>query len=338
MGKTTLDDIAHVAGVSKSAVSKALRGCSDIGLETQRRIVEIARNMQYEPNNTARSLRVGRSNLIGVLIPNYANTYYSHVLQGIDFAARAHNYTVMLNNTSEDSQAEINALRSFSSVSADGIIAVPVNQNNYRHLSVPCVFISRYPYLDKKAGGGEDAPAYVLNDDFSGQYLAIQHLIDRGFRRIILIIDSDDDSTGRGIKTCIRVKAYKQALEANGIRFDPNCVQKNINTLTDAYMVAKVLLDVMEFPLAFAASNDNTALGLLHAVNEKKLEIPKQVGIIGYDDLEFSPHLCPPLTTMHISKVNMGSIATKMLVGIIDGSQDASQILLQPYIVPRSTT
>lgn len=338
-GKITLGDIAQHAGVSKSAVSKALRNCPDISADTRNRIMEIAENLGYSPNNIARSLRTGKTNLIGVLVPNSANVYYSAILQGIESTVKSLNHTIVINNTGENPETEQAALRSLTKIPVDGIISVPVNCDNYREFPLPHIFISRYPYRESMRESQRANLSYVLNDDYMGQYLATSHLIERGYKNLALVIDSATSKNVRGIKTRIRIDAFKQAIADNKIEREPTLLITNTDSITDAYLETRKHLEITDFPIAFSASNDNTAIGVLHAIHEKGLDIPSQVGVIGYDDVEFSSHLMPPLTTMHISKENMGTLAARMLVDMIVGKPHPhEQILLKPYVISRNTT
>ncbi len=337
-GKVTLGDIAKCAGVSKSAVSKALRGSPDIGADTRNRVMEIAENMGYHPSTMASSLRTGKTHLLGVLIPSSANVYYSAILQGIETAVKALNYTVVINNTGEDSQAEKTVLRSMLNLPVDGIVSVPVDCENYEELLVPHVFISRYPYWKSMRESQIPNLSYVLNDDYMGQYLATIHLIERGFKNLVLVIDSVESPHVRGIKTRIRIDAFKQAIEERLNGVEPTILAMKSGEIAEAYTQTRKHLEITECPVAFSASNDNTAIGILHAVHEKGLSIPSDVGIIGYDDVEFSPHLIPPLTTVHISKENMGAHAARMLVNIIRKTQSSERVLLRPYVIQRNTT
>lgn len=337
-GKVTLGDIAKQAGVSKSAVSKALRNSPDIGAETRSRVMEIAENMGYCPSNMASSLRTGKTHLLGVLVPNNANLYYSAILQGIEATVKEQNYTIVINNTIEDPETEKGALRSLLNIPVDGILSVPVNCDNYQELLLPHVFISRYPYRKSMPESQRPNLSYVLNDDYMGQYLATTHLIEKGYKNLALIIDSANSKNVRGIKSRIRIDAFKQAIKEHLTDVEPTLLLTKDDTINDAYLQTKKHLEITDFPVAFSASNDNTAIGILHAIHEKGLSIPSQVGVIGYDDVEFSPHLMPPLTTVHISKENMGTLAARMLVNVIKKIQSPEQVLLAPYVVQRNTT
>lgn len=337
-GKVTLGDIARQAGVSKSAVSKALRDSPDIGADTRNRVMEIAESMGYRPSNIAQSLRTGKTHLLGVLVPNSANVYYSSILQGIESTAKAFNYTIVINNTGEDPETERASLSSLMNIPVDGIVSVPVNCGNYEELLLPHIFISRYPYRKTMRESERPNLGYVLNDDYLGQYLATTHLIDRGFKKLALVIDSANSKNVRGIKSRIRIDAFKQAIKENQIGAEPALLLTKDDTIADAYLQTKKHLEITDFPVAFSASNDNTAIGILHAIHEKGLSIPGQVGVIGYDDVEFSSHLIPPLTTVHISKENMGTLAARMIINIIKKIQTTEQILLKPYVIQRNTT
>lgn len=337
-GKVTLRDIAKQAGVSKSAVSKALHGAPDIGDETRNRILEIVESMGYSPSNMARSLRTGRTHLLGVLVPNSANVYYSAILQGIESTVKKYNYTVVINNTGEDPEIETAALRSLLNIPVDGIISVPVRCANYQELLLPHIFISRYPYRETMQESQVPNLSYVLNDDYLGQYLATTHLIERGFRNLVLVIDAAGSKNVHGTKSRIRIDAFKNAIKEHHTGVEPVILHTSNESITEAYLQAKKHLEITDYPIAFSATNDSIAIGILHAIHEKSLAIPTQAAVIGYDDVEFSAHLIPPLTTVHISKENMGSLAARTLLDNINNPQASDKILLKPYVIQRHST
>jgi len=339
MGKITMADIAERAGVSKAAVSKALRGLPDIGPETTSRIIAVASEMGYRPNNMARSLQTGKSKLIGVLVPNVVTPYYSIVLRGIEATAYKKGYTVVISNTDEANSKEQELLKTMCSIPVDGIISVPIHLENYANLNTPYVFLSRYPYMSTLGIPSAPKDSYVLNDDYTGQRIATTHLIKRGFHNIHLIINSNDATSVQGIKTIIRINGYKQALAAHGIPFCAENISVESNDVTSFYNAAQRILEVSSPPLAFTCTNDVMALGIIHAIAERGLHIPSDVAVIGYDDIELSNHSTPPLTTVHIVKQNMGILATEVLITHIEHPDTpAKQILLDPYIIQRGST
>ena len=161
--KVRLIDIAQAAGVSVSAVSKALGNSSELPQATKDRILDYANRLGYRPNFTARSLRLGRSNLLGVLIPDITNAYYASILKGIEAKARSYGFTTIITITNEDSEIEKNTLDAFLSVPVDGILSVPIDLNNYAPLEIPLVLLSRYPFFE-----GISYPAHAIpNKEFN---------------------------------------------------------------------------------------------------------------------------------------------------------------------------
>jgi len=224
-----LVDIASRAGVSISAVSKALQDKSEIAPETKERIMAIAKEMGYQPNTMARSLRLGRSDLIGVIIPDNTNPYYSYILKGIEEKAKENGFTIIITNTMEDAETERQSIHTIVGSSVAGILAVPVNLKNYKDLSTPVLFLSRFPYREYSGYNKNNIPvweqqSYILSDDFEGQRIATEHLIDKGLRDIYLCLDTNSLDTVRGVKTRIRLEGYRNALEIAGIPYDKNKV------------------------------------------------------------------------------------------------------------------
>lgn len=341
MAKTVrLKDIAEKAGVSISAVSKALQGSSEIPDETASKITKIANELGYHPNNSARSLRLGKSMRIGVIVPN--NGYsYNQVLNGIDAAIRKYGYTSVLINSQDDPELEKSAIRELLSMPVDGIIAVPNYMSNYDSLRIPIVFISRYPYYPLPDVPSRPADeSYVITNDYMGQKLAAAHMISCCGENQFLLLGSNDLNSVAGIKERIRLEGYRAALQEANLPYHPDRVIFGADSLTNAYALCMDLCQKAKPPFGLCVTNDYIAIGIMRAIYASGLRIPEDVSVIGFDDFDISEYLNPPLTTVHCSRYSLGSHAVHQIMDLLSnkGLKQTIRTVLQPELVIRSST
>lgn len=336
----TLATVAEKAGVSVSAVSKALNGSSEITEITRDRILAIAKELDYLPNFSARSLRLGKSNLIGVIIPN--NTYsYNHLLAGIENELNNMNYSAITMTTRDDPSYEKTVINKLLSIPVDAILAIPQVLKNYAQLPIPVVYMSRYPYRNYKTGAPvQTQDYYVITDDYAGQKLATQKILSLCGENHFIFLGEKDPKTVGGIKEHIRLCGYKNALEEAGFPFEENRVIWDITSLKAAREAAITICSQTTPPFGIMAPNDYFAIGVLNAIEGCNLSIPDQVKIIGFDDFELAGYLYPSLSTIYCSRFTLGTIATQHILSIIKNKnvEQVIQTVFQPRFIQRSTT
>lgn len=340
--KVRLVDIAAAAGVSASAVSKALKNSPEIPPATRKKILDTANALGYRPNFIARSLRLGRTNLLGILIPDNTNPYYSCILKGIETKGRALGFTTIIANTNENADDEADALSTFQSLPVDGILTVPVSFENYAAVTTPLVFLSRYPL--PKTHSSQDAGSdnnYVMSDDRKGQYLAVSHLIECGIRDIYIFLDESDSRFVSGAKTQIRLSGFQSALADAGYKFDKTHVIYQISTFEAAFRAVSELCVRAKPPFGICLTNDAVAIGALNAIHACNLRIPEDVQVVGYDDIDLSQFLVPPLTTVHSAKQSIGETGVSLIRDIINSESQQrakAHMVFEPFLVQRSST
>lgn len=335
-----LKDIAELAGVSVSAVSKALKGSPEIGAETRDRIQKIAAEHGFQPNSSARSLRLGKTLRLGVILPGYTNVY-NGMLKGIEDSAKANNYTTIVMNSQDIAQNEQEALAALLAMPVDGIISVPISLANYATVTVPTIFISRYPYRD--FSGTEQAStqhSYVITDDYEGQRLAVRHLLSCCGANHYVLLGSSDLQSVAGIKEHIRLDSYRAEMEASGLTYDESRVFFDVTSLEAGYEAGMQICRAAKAPFGICATNDYIAIGVMRAIDACDLRIPEDVSIIGYDDFELCTYLNPPLTTVHCSKYSIGKYSVQQMMDMMKASDKGKviQTVLKPQLIIRSST
>jgi LacI family transcriptional regulator len=330
--KITIKDIAREAGVSMNTVSRALNGKDDVNEQTREKIEEIAKALHYTPNQFAKGLRSQKSNVIGVIVTNIANPFYSEIVKVAEGIARKHNYDLMLCNSSEDKELERHILSMMQSKFVDGILITPVNADHetialLEETSIPYVIINRQPEES-------EGVSYVVNDDENGAYLGAKHLCERGVKEIHYLAGPKNLYTVRQ-----RIKGSQRATdEYPGTDL---IIHNMAITLGDSYEQTLKILDAFNGQrIGLFAYNDNMALGAMKAVRERGKKIPSEVALVGYDDILFASMLEVPLTTIRQSSTEIGEKGSMILMkklSIKKGKYNKQEIL-EPELIVRSST
>ncbi len=333
--KVTIKDIARVANVSHTTVSRALNNKSRIKSETKERILAIARELNYQPNFVARSLVMKRSKTLGLVITTIANPFYTELALGIESTARKLGYTIIVSFTHSDLSIEAASIDMLRSKGVDGILfssahMVDPNIVKLAEEDFPIVLVNRrtyHPLVKEKVD-------YVGVDNMRGGYLAVEHLIRLGHRRIGVIGGSSESSVGFE-----RLEGGKRALEVYGVEPSPNYFLEGNFLKESGYQGGMRFLEMASPPSAVFATNDYMALGVYQAFMEKGLKVPEDIAIVGFNDIEFTSMKGIELTTIGQKKYEMGAIAVKLLVERIEGgkSESAKEIFLEPELIIRKS-
>lgn len=317
----TIKDIAKRAGVSLSTVSKALNDRPDVGMETKRKILEIAKDLNFTPHAFGKALKTKASGNVGVLFCRYVrslsgNPFYSRVLEGIEAELALNNYNLLLQITTVSSKDEIPKMLRERKV--DGIILVGTFKDGYLNRilesGINIVMIDSNTII-------KDC-SHVLIDNEHGAFQAIKYLIDRGHRRIGFVSGELSRLSFRQ-----RYDGYIKALKLNDIPLDENIVRTE--GLENGYEHVKYLIEEQNVRCIFSA-NDLNAIHGYKAINDLNLKIPDDVSIVGFDDIDMAKLSSPPLTTVRVYKEELGSIAVRILLKLIHGETDNNTTTLVP--------
>lgn len=329
----TLNDIARRSGVSVSTVSRVLNRKAQkyrIAAETEQRILRAAKELNYRPNEIARGLRLKKTHTIGLIAPDVSNPFFAYIIKRVQSVAHAMGYSLIVCNTDENLEQEIEHLNLLYRNRVDGLIAMPVG-TSYAHYAdwiekhIPIVLLDRcFDELSVRS---------VVVDNYGGAFEAVEHLVDNGHVRIAFIQGLPGTYTNTA-----RLKGYRDALTAHGLTFDPDLVVGADFRQENGYMEAKLLLSLSERPTAIFATSDMITLGALQAIYEEGLSVPGDMSVIMFDDVDFAPYLRCPLTAVRQPKELMGEMAVKMLVDELRGEKAGTQrIMLKPQLIRRGS-
>jgi LacI family transcriptional regulator len=324
--------VAEKAGVSASTVSRVLGSKQAyIAKETREKVLKAVQELQYTPNIYAKGLRGGRTESIALLIPDIENEMFPPIIKGIETYARKNGYNLILSCTNEDIEIEKNFINKMRQNAVDGFIVCSMTQksDHVRQLQrdgFPLVLVARY-YGDK-------INAVVINNYQAG-YDATNYLINSGNRRIAIVVGSIDLSLYRE-----RYEGYKAALQNAGIAYDDRLVIHETSGANGLYKAIMNILKMKDRPDAIFATNDHKAIISMQAVNDTGLRIPDEISVLGFDNIKVSKLLNPALSTVSQPFYDMGSLAAKKLINIINGNGPAEPVVdvFDTEIIIRKTT
>jgi LacI family transcriptional regulator len=330
----TLNDIALKAGVSVSTVSRVLNNKARnnrISLETKEIVLKAAEDLSYRPNELARGLRLKKTNTIGLVVPDISNPFFAYVTRMIQKYSHQFGYSLIVCNTDENLRTEIDHTNLLRNKGVDGFIIMPVGVN-YSHIEdlmkndIPIVLLER--------SFDELTTNTVVVDKYSGSYEAVQHLIDMGHKRIAIVQGLPNTSTNNE-----RVKGYVDALADNHISIDHSLIVGKDFRQENGYVETKLLLNLGNPPTAIFTTSDLITLGALQAITEEKLNIPDDISLVSFDDIEFAPYLVSPLTVVRQPRELMGEVAVKLLIEELQLSNknQKKKIVLKPNLVIRKS-
>jgi len=326
-GRVTINDVARVAEVSVSTVSKVVNGRYGVAPTTITRVHQVIDDLGYETSLVASSMRSSQTNIIGILVAEF-EPFALELLNGISATLRGTKYDLMAyaGNLSPEGHVgwERRSLSRLGGTLIDGAIIVTPTVE-IPNGSVPVVAI------DPQAGA--DTPLTVDVDNSVGAAKATEHLISLGHRRIGHIRGRDDLKSSQ-----LREEGYRQALENAGLELDEQLIQAGDYQHDTALEATQRLLDMPQPPTAIFAANDISALAALEVATDRGLSIPEDLSIIGFDDIPAAAQSTPMLSTVRQPLHDMGGHAVKMLLALLQGEEVSESQQLPAVLVLRDTT
>lgn len=329
MGAPRMKDVAEAARVSTSTVSHVINGTRFVDDETKRRVQRAIDELGYLPNAAARSLTTKRSQTLGVIVGDVANYFFSELLQGVEETVRSQNYSLIVCNTGETLELEDHYIQLLLSHKVDGIIAMAtseqwmsVREAQVRH--IPIVFVDR-------AFAGLEGERFVGVDNVRGAYLAAEHLIELGHRRIGTLAGAQGLSTMKD-----RLRGFTQALRDHGLEVPDEWIVPSALSAEAGHAAANQILTGSERPTALFIANNYLTLGALLALRDNDLRCPEDMSIVGFDDHPWAAVTHPPLTVVRQPAMRIGATAGQMILDSINGTEpEYRQVVLDCELVLR---
>ncbi|WP_112429021.1 LacI family DNA-binding transcriptional regulator [Thermogemmatispora tikiterensis] len=314
--RVTIKDVAREAGVSKATVSKYLNNAPYVSEHTRQLIEAAIRKLDFQPNSTARGLRNHRSHCIGVIVASILNPFYPQLIQGIEDVATARGYALLLASSDGDARQEHQIVQAMRQRQVEGIIFASVRLTDREVLKLKRM----HTHVILASRHLPDAPVdYVIVDSYKGAYLAVEHLLMHGHRRIAHIGGPENIA-----QFADRMRGYSKALEDAGLDVDPTLVIRGGLRLEDGELAFRQLMALANPPTAIFAATDNLAFGVLRAARASGCLIPEQLALVGFDNVPFSDIAAPPLTTVDGNALGIGRHAASLLIDRIESAQGSS--------------
>jgi len=330
-GRATIKDVARAAGVSVTTVSHVFNATRPVAPETEQRVRAAIDQLGYHPSSLARALRGERTGTVGMLVASSTNPFFAEVIKGMETRCFERGYSLVLCNTGDDRERLAAHLATLIEKRIDGLALLTTNADPrfYEDMagqrSLPLVAIDT---------AERDGVSVVNDDSRLGGTLAAKHLLARGYRRIGVLAGPTGHPRARQ-----RLQGFSDALAKAGVGLDPGLVQHTEMTLAGGSSGLRKLSERLgRPPQALFCVNDLTAIGAIHALAEAGLDVPADVAVVGYDDIEMAAYCRPPLTTVRQPTEEIGRSAADTLIDQIEkGAAGAPSILLTPVLVERQS-
>jgi DNA-binding LacI/PurR family transcriptional regulator len=332
--QATIRDLALKLNIAISTVSRALRNAPDINPETKKAVLDLARKMNYEPNRIAQSLRMKRTNTLGIVVPQINLHFFSSAISGIQEYASDHNYGVMICQSLESLKTEISTVQMLVANRVDGLlISLSKETDNLDHIHV--LMGKKIPVVLFDRVADELDVTKVIVDDYDGAYKAVEHLIKTGCKNIAYI--GGQDYLYISSK---RLNGYKDALAHYNVPLRDDLIVHCTDFVKDPVEAARHLLQSDKKPDAFFCMNDPIAVLLIQVLKEWNIKIPEEVSIIGFTNEPSSQLIEPSLTTVAQPSHEMGQVAAELFLQQIEFKDQFTPVtkILPTELVIRNST
>ena len=328
----TIKDVARLSGVSSMTVSRVINGSERVRPVTRQRVERAIAELGYVPSRLARGLIHQKTGTLAMIVPDVANPFFTLIVRGAEDVARRAGYRIILCDTRADLAIEREVIEEMIAHRVEGIAIAPVSDRSRGHLERLARFGVQFVLIDRTVPGVESD--VVVGDSLGGARRLVEHLLSHGHRRIGFITESEDVSTARD-----RRQGYLAALAAAGLALDPSLIVYSTVDPPGGFDGMRRLLELAEPPTAVFTVNNLVAVGAIEAVRAHDLEVPDDVALVCYDDIEYASRLYPFLTVMSQPAETLGKLGTQLLLERIEGrapEQPRLVVLPAQFVVRRS--
>jgi LacI family transcriptional regulator len=310
--KYTMRDVARLAGVSTSTVSAVINESVPVSPDRKKKVLAAMTALDYHPDAVARSLKTGKTNVIGVVVPDITNAFYPEVVRGVEEAAQSTGYSVLLCDSNEDPRTEEKHLSNLFSRRVDGVLLACCADSTAYDTMVrrrfPMVFVDRLPLAASEGT--------VSTDNVQAGYTAAKHLLDLGHNRIAMVVGNLGLSPHRE-----RLEGFRKAMQEAHIPIrDEYLICGEVQT-ENGLVAGRQLLSLGTPPTAIMANNNKLFLGVVQALDEQKILVPNQLSVVGFDDYLWNKYFNPSLTAVAQPTYELGKRAFELLLKIMNRRQ-----------------
>jgi LacI family transcriptional regulator len=325
-----INQIAKIAKVSKRTVTRAINNQYGISEKTKEKILNIIKRHNYRPSSIARALSTKKTKVLGLIIPENEDPFFARLIKAVEEVADKNSYSIILMNTFKDYKKELKNISLCIEKQVDGILFTPTRTDNKKSIlelknsKIPFVCMNRH-FDDKKID-------YVINDNILGGYLATNHLLEHGYKKIAYLSYSMNISSAKE-----RLQGYKKALRKHKIPFNKKYVIETGGMTEEVQKTCKKLLKLKKTPDAIFTFCDLIAVGVYRFLKGNGLRAGKDMGLVGYDDIDIVSLLDVPLTTICQPTYEIGRLSTEILINKLIKKKKTKQIILKPSLIVRAS-
>ena len=320
----TIKDVAKLAGVSISTVSRVINDSKPVTDEVKQRVLDVIKETGYVPNPLARSLVTKKSKLIGVIVPEVSDSFVNEILNGIEAVAKMYDYDILLVNTYSDKQQEIDSIRLLKTKQVEGIAMVSwiLDEDHVNYMKesrIPAVYISKT---------ARDYDIYTVStSNENATYDMTKYLIENNHKEIALIMTSKEET----ILEAERRTGYERALRDNNIEVRDELIKHGNTDYEGGYNSMKELLDDKIIPSAVFVTGDEAAVGAINAIFDAGYNVPQDISVVGFNDTKLAKIYRPKLTTVFQPLFDMGAVSIRALIKLINGEPVEEKKIELPY-------
>ncbi len=332
--RITISDIAQYAGVSKATVSAVLNERPGISVQTRERVLEIIQKLNYQPSHVARSLSNRETKSIGLLIKEIDNPYFAKIMKGVFDKCSELGYTVLLGSSELDPAQEKKSLEALLRQQVDGLILSPLQNEEIDLGYLYELKLKNYPFVT--LGSVVHFQTNVVEvENKKAAVSAVSYLIHAGHKRIAYFAGPSYSANSKD-----RLAGFRQAFHENAIPAPEDLIFNTGSYIADGYRMGRELFALPGTkPSAVFCYNDLVAIGLMNALAELKIQVPADVSVIGFDDIDFCRSMQVPLTTIRVPAYKLGEKAAELLIAQI-GARDESKnrkVILPAQLIERKS-
>ncbi len=333
--KTTIHDIAKKLNITASTVSRALKDHPRISDETKKAVQKVAEKLNYQANHIAAALRNGKSNTLGIIVPTADRSFFASVIRGIEEIANRAGYNVMICQTYDSYQKEVDSVEALLKVRVDGIIISHGKETeDFNHLKA--VKDKGIPLIMFDRSNDEVGVSQVVIDDYFGAYKAVEHLVEQGCTRIAHFTNTRKISIFKE-----RLRGYREALQNNGLKFDPALIVESNLQLEDGRDSMIHLLSQKTIPDAIFSASALGAVGAMQVLKERNIKIPDDVALVAFSNEVYTSFIEPPLTAVDQHSMRMGNSAAEVFleqIALKDKLFIPQTTVLRPELIIRASS
>ena len=321
---STIKDVAKLAKVSISTVSRVINDSKPVSPEARRRVLKAIEELEYRPNEVARSLVTKKSNLIGVIVGDIGNSYVAQIVRGIEEVGRMYDYDIVLCSSYGSAETEIKFVQLLSRKQTEGIILVSEidNQevvNQIDEYKLPFVYLNKYYNIDK-------SPTVTI-DNYEATEVMMKYLNSKNHSKILYITQEKDKE--RTIES-LKISAYEKTMESMGLK--PIILSIDGRTIEEGYNsgpMVKDLIDEQGISAVFCCQ-DEIAIGLINYLYDNNIKVPEDISVVGYGDISLASIYRPTITTIREPYYDLGAVAIRSLLKKLSGETTGEQTIRLP--------